>query len=217
MESTTKQGLLRAKSTNNAVIYRAVGWVAGTYQPSEDNVYQGIFMTEDGLSIPAQLTGQLRGRLKHRHPEYATQPDFFTQSFRWMVYPKTKPLRFDLAAMKQLKTEPTAELRLDDFCVVGLVKSIESESVNIWIQRNQPPRWGAKKASFKLTFAGSLPMEAIGQIWELAVRRIGEKLTVVDGQPYQPSAEDLVWLEQHQQQADGGVTTGNNQTVLLSK
>jgi hypothetical protein len=123
-----------------------VGWVAGTYQPSEDELHQGIFVTEDGLSVPAQMTGQLRGRLKHRHPEYATQPDLFSQSFRWMVYPKTEPLRFDLAEMKQLKAEPTAELRLDQFCVVGLVKSIDSGRVDVRIQRNQPPRQGGKKA-----------------------------------------------------------------------
>jgi hypothetical protein len=35
----------------------------------------------------------------------------------------------------------------------------------------------------------------------LKVRRVGENLTIVDGQLYQPSAEDLMWLEQHQQQA----------------
>ncbi|WP_250126326.1 hypothetical protein [Chroococcidiopsis sp. CCMEE 29] len=46
------------------VIYRAVGWVAGTYQPSEEDVHQGIFVTEDGLSVPAQMMWQLRGRLK---------------------------------------------------------------------------------------------------------------------------------------------------------
>ena len=49
--------------------------------------------------------------------------------------------------------------------------------------------------------AGSLSDEAIGQIWELKVRRDGENLTIVAGQLYQPSAEDLVWLEQQRQVA----------------
>jgi len=181
------------------VIYRAVGWVAGTYQPSEDNVHQGIFSTEDGLSVPAQMTGQLRGRLKHRHPDYATQPEFFNQSFRWTVYPKSEPLRFDLTAMKLLSFEQTTGPGLDQFHVIGKVKSIDSRRVNILIQRNQPPPWGGKKASFTLTLAGSLPETAFGQIWELKVRREGEKLTLVNGQLYQPSAEDLVWLEQQRQ------------------
>lgn len=203
MESKTETDFLRAKSTNNAVIYRAVGCVAGTYQPSEDELHRGIFITEDGLSIPAQMTGQLRGRLKHRHPEYATQPDFFSQSFRWIVYPKTDPLAFDLKGMKPLETElvngPASGL--DEFRVVGEMKSSEGGLVNVLLQRNEPPRQGGKKGSFNLTLAGSIPNEAIGQIWELKVRRDGHKLTVVDGQPYEPSAEDLMWLDQQRQAA----------------
>ena len=40
------------------VIYRAVGWVAGTYKPSESKFYQGVLVTEDGLTIPSELTRQ---------------------------------------------------------------------------------------------------------------------------------------------------------------
>lgn len=181
------------------VIYRAVGWVAGTYQPSEDDVHQGNFLTADGLSIPAQMTGQLRARLKAKNQDYATQPDFFKQSYRWAVYPKTDPLQFDLGGMKPISSESTARLGVDEFCVVGEVKSIEPDVIIIRIQRNQPPRWGGKKASFNLALAGSLPEIALGQIWELKVHREGEKLTVLDGQLYQPSAKDLVWLEQQRQ------------------
>ena len=105
MESKTEIDFNSAKSTNNAVIYHAVGRVAGTYQPSEDDVHQGIFVTSDGLNVPAQLTWHLRGRLKDKNPEYATQPDFFAQPYRWIVYPKTDPLAFDLKGMKPLETE----------------------------------------------------------------------------------------------------------------
>lgn len=203
MESTTEQGLPQVKSINNAVIYRAVGWVAGTYQPSEDELHRGIFVTSDGLSVPAQLTWQLRGRLKHKNPEYATQPDFFTQPYRWIVYPKTDPLEFDLKGMKPFETELVngSGSGLDEFRVVGEMKSSEGGLVNVLLQRNQPPRQRGKKDSFNLTLAGSIPDEAIGQIWELKVRRDGQKLTVVDGQLYQPSGEDLVWLEQQRQAA----------------
>ena len=182
MESTTEQGLPQAKSTNNAVIYHAVGRVAGTYQPSEDDVHQGIFVTSDGLSVPAQLTWQLRGRLKDKNPEYATQPEFFAQPYRWIVYPKTDPLAFELKGMKPLETELINGLGLDEFSVVGEIKSSEGGLVNVLLQRNQSPRQRGKKGSFNLTLAGSISDEAIGQIWELKVRRDGQKLTVVDGQ-----------------------------------
>jgi hypothetical protein len=184
MESKTEINFPQAKSTNNAVIYHAVGRVAGTYQPSEDDVHQGIFVTSDGLSVPAQLTWHLRGRLKDKNPEYATQPDFFAQPYRWIVYPKTDPLAFELKKMKPLETElvNASASGLDEFRVVGEIKSSEGGLVNVLLQRNQPPRWGGKKGSFNLTLAGSISDEAIGQIWELKVRRDGQKLTVVDGQ-----------------------------------
>ena len=68
MESTTSIDQVKAKSTDNPVIYRAVGWVAGTYQPSEDKIHQGIFVTEDGLTIPAKLLWRLLHYLKRKHP-----------------------------------------------------------------------------------------------------------------------------------------------------
>jgi hypothetical protein len=184
MESKTEINFPQAKSTNNAVIYHAVGRVAGTYQPSEDDVHQGIFVTSDGLSVPAQLTWHLRGRLKDKNPEYATQPDFFAQPYRWIVYPKTDPLAFELKKMKPLETElvNASASGLDEFRVVGEIKSSEGGLVNVLLQRNQPPRWGGKKGSFNLTLAGSISDEAIGQIWELKVRRDGQKLTITDGQ-----------------------------------
>ena len=47
-----------------------------------------------------------------------------------------------------------------------------------------------------LTLEGSVvPPEALGQIWEMDVQRSGERLLVKAGRPYEPSAEDLVWLE----------------------
>jgi hypothetical protein len=55
MESKTETDFLRAKSTNNAVIYRAVGRVAGTYQPSEDDVHQGIFVTSYQFNVKTNL------------------------------------------------------------------------------------------------------------------------------------------------------------------
>ncbi len=204
----TEQGFLSAKSTIDAVIYHAVGCVAGTYQPSEDNVHQGIFITEDGLNIPAKLTWQFRGRLKAKNPEYATQPDFFNQPYRWIVYPKTDPLQFDLKAMKPLETDLTngSRSKLDEFRVVGEVQSSELGVVNVHLQRNQQQHRGGKKASINLTLAGSLPIEAIGQIWDLRVRRDGENLTIVDGYLYQPSAQDLLWLEQNQRQATAHIS-----------
>jgi hypothetical protein len=49
-------------------IYSAVGWIAGTYKPSAENVGTGIFTTTDGLSVPAKFTRRLRCHLEKKHP-----------------------------------------------------------------------------------------------------------------------------------------------------
>lgn len=122
-----------AKKSLPQAIYRAVGWVAGTYQPSEENVHRGIFLTADGWSVPAQLTWQLRGRLKQRHPDYATRADLFQQSYRWTVYPKTDPLQFHLVGMKLLTPERVDVPQLDEFTMVGHIESYSDAQIAICI------------------------------------------------------------------------------------
>jgi hypothetical protein len=184
------------------VIYRAVGRSAGTYQPSLDNVNQGVFITSDGFRIPAFFTWQFRGRLKHRYPDIATQPDFFQQYERWTVYPKTEPkLQFHLTGMKLLTSETVNAAQLDEFRVVGQIQSCNDEKIVVCIQRNEnlPGKFNKAKdiQSFTLSLDGSLPPDALGQIWDIKVNRVGERLVVVAGQPYVPSEEDKTWLEQN--------------------
>ena len=114
------------------VIYRAVGWVAGIYQPSPEKFYQGMFVTNDGLTIPAQLTGRFQSRLKREHPDYASVAGFFNKAAQWTVYPKTNPLEFDLTQMKPLKSDPVDGLvRLDHFRVVGFIESASDDVVAV--------------------------------------------------------------------------------------
>lgn len=183
-------------------IYRAVGWVAGTYQPSGDNVNQGVFITSDGLSIPAFFTWQFRGRLKQRYPDYATQPDFFQQSYRWTIYPQTNSkLEFHLVGMKPLTSDQLNAPQLNEFRVVGQIESCSDEKIIVCIQRNENSPRKFNKAndlqSFTLTLDGSLPPNALGQIWDIKVNRVGERLVVIAGQPYEPSDEDKTWLKQN--------------------
>ncbi len=195
-----KAVLLCPEKTSPQVIYRAVGWVAGTYKPSEAKFYQGVLVTEDGLTIPSELTRQLRSRLKKEHAGYASDPDFFKEPFRWTVYPRTDPVEFHLVAMRPLTPVPADAPGLDSFRVVGLIKSCSDGVATVRIQRNQEPpqRWKHHNEwkPIVLTLEGSVvPPEALGQIWDLEVQRSGERLLVKAGRPYEPSAEDLAWLE----------------------
>lgn len=201
---------LKTTESQLPVIYTAVGWVAGTYQPSEENCHRGVLLTEDEQAIPAELFWRLLRQLKRKHPDYATQSDFFQEAARWTVYPQTDPLSFRLVTMKPLhsassdKTDAGAETGekrpLDQFRMVGEIESVAGGTVNIRIRRNEKLHRGKSDdpeyQPFTLTLVGSLPTEAIGQIWELEVRRQGQKLVVITGQPYEPSNEDLAWLEQ---------------------
>jgi len=190
------------------VIYRAVGWVAGIYKPGPEKIYQGVFVTEDGLTLPAQLTRQFQSRLKRKHQDYATQADLFNKPAKWTVYPKTEPLGFDLTMMKPLKSDAVdGPGQLDHFRVVGLIESALEGAVAVRIQRNpQPLKLEHRPRAFKpkafvLNLEGILPTEAVEQIWNLEVRREGEKLVVLAGRPYEPDAEDLAWLAHVNQQS----------------
>ena len=57
-DNTPRSNEQAPTQTQPQVIYRAVGWVAGTYKPSEAKFYQGVLVTEDGLTIPSELTRQ---------------------------------------------------------------------------------------------------------------------------------------------------------------
>lgn len=224
MESTIEIDQVKANSTDNPVLYTATGWVAGTYQPSPDKLNQGVLVTQDGQEFGAELVWRLRNQLKHKHPGYAEQPDFFVSPARWMVYPSTDPLRFRLVSMKPLHStspdsadagaEPGEKKKLDSFRMVGEIESFAGGTVTICIRRNEQPRRGQEDdpeyQPFVLTLEGSVvPTGAIGQIWEVEGRRDGQTLVVVAGRPYQPSAEDLAWIKKlHKQRSTTKKATG---------
>ena len=199
-------------ASQQPVIYRAVGWMTGTYQPSEDNLHQGVFVTEEGLTIPARLIWRLRQYLKSKHPEYSTRPEFFLEPHQWTVYPQTDPLRLQLAVIRPLHSPSSDNLEeeaslgnkrpLNQFKIVGKIKSCSDGAVTVRIRRNERPPKGFKNnfdyQPFTLTLEGSLTAEALGQIWELEVRRSGQNLVILAGRPYEPSAEDLAWIQKQQ-------------------
>lgn len=223
MESTTSIDSFEANSTDNPVLYTATGWVIGTYQPNPDKFYQGVLVTQEGQEFGAELFWRLRNQLKHKHPGYAEQADFFVSPARWMVYPSTDPLRFRLVIMKPLYpsdpasadsgAEPGEKKKLDSFRMVGEIETVAGGTVTICIRRNEQPRKGQEDdpeyQPSVLTLEGSLPIEAIGQIWEVEGKRDGERLVVVAGRPYQPSTEDLAWIQKlHKQHSTAKKTTG---------
>ena len=188
-----KTEINQAQPKNKAIIYQAIGWVTGNYQPSADNPDCGMLVTKDGIAVPAQLKGRLHHQLNKKFPNYSTKPDLLPKDVLWTVYPSTEPLKFELVNINTLEsigsdsTKPKKEnhRKVDGFRLVGQIESVANGRITIVIRRNQQRRKGKEEAlkyqPFVLQIVGSLPAEAVGQIWELEVLRRKAKLVLAKG------------------------------------
>ncbi len=150
-------------------------------------------MTQDGVAIPAQLKGRLHHQLNKKFPNYSTKLDLLPEDALWTVYPSTEPLKFELVNINKLesigssdpKLERENQRKIDWFRLVGQIESVADGSIAILIRRNQQRRKDKKDAlkyqAFVLQIVGSLPAEAVGQIWELEVQRQRAKLVLGKG------------------------------------
>ncbi|WP_009630522.1 hypothetical protein [Synechocystis sp. PCC 7509] len=183
----------QAKRSNKAITYQAIGWVIGNYQPSADNPDCGVLVTPDGVAIPAQLKGRLHHQLNKKFPNYSTKLDLFPKDALWTVYPSTEPLNFLLVNINTLestglsspKLKKDNQRKVNGFKLVGQIESVEDGRITIVIRRNDQRRKGKKHGlkyqPFVLQIVGSLPVEAVGQIWELEVKRQKAKLVLAKG------------------------------------
>jgi hypothetical protein len=178
---------------NKAIIYQAIGWVIGNYQPSTENPDCGVLVTPDGVAVPAQLKGRLHHQLNKKFPNYSTKLDLLPEDALWTVYPSTKPLSFLLVNINKLesigssspKLKRENQRKVDRFRLVGQIESVADGRITIVIRRNDQRRkrkkHGLKYQPFALEIVGSLPGEAVGQIWELEVKLQKAKLVLAKG------------------------------------
>ena len=183
----------QVQRSNKAITYQAIGWVTSNYQPSADNLDCGVLVTADGVAVPAQMKGRLHHQLNKKFPNYSTKLDLLPEDALWTVYPSTKPLSFLLVNINTLESTGSSSLKLkkdnqrkvNGFKLVGQIESVAGGSITIVIRRNDQRRKRKKKAlkdqPFALEIVGSLPGEAVGQIWELEVRRQKAKLVLAKG------------------------------------
>ena len=201
----------QAQPRNKAIIYQAIGWVTGNYQPSADNPDSGRLVTPDGIAVPAQLKGRLHHQLNKKFPNYSTKPDLLPEDALWTVYPSTEPLNFLLVNINTLESlgssdpKPKREnqRKVDGFKLVGQIESVVNRKITIVIRRNEQRRKGKKDAlkyqPFVLQIVGSLPGESVGQIWELEVQRQKAKLVLEKGYFVRGSVGKPKLIEQKQE------------------
>lgn len=199
MESMTELEERTKKSTQLPVIYTAVGWVAGIFQPGKKK-FQGVLVTEDGQRIDAKLDWYLAHQIKKLQKREDTPKDWLQLVHRWKVYPCTEPLRFDLMQVKQIdlpienkkRSSKNSPAKLDKFRVVGEIKEIFEKSIIVRVRRNSQQKRNGRQynQSTFLKLKGILPTAERGEIWELQVRRNSKVLSIAKGKLYIPSAEE---------------------------
>jgi hypothetical protein len=183
----------QTQRSNKAITYQAIGWVIGNYQPSADNPDCGVLVTQDGVAVPAQMKGRLHHQIEKKFPNYSRKLDLLPEDALWTVYPSTEPLKFELVNINTLESTGSSSPKLkkdnqrkvNGFRLVGQIEAVADGRITIVIRRNDQRRKSKKHSlkyqPFALEIVGSLPGEAVGQIWELEVQRRKAKLVLVKG------------------------------------
>jgi hypothetical protein len=69
---------------HDPVLYYAFGLIRGIYHPSEKNFLYGHFLTDDGISISAQIPQKLAAQLREN-------PELLSMPLIWRCYPSFDP------------------------------------------------------------------------------------------------------------------------------
>lgn len=172
--------------------YRAIGLIEGQYHPSEEQLTRGTLKAKDGTEIDAVLLGRVMS-LVRKHLEA-------DKDYIWVVYPRTREQTNDLhvqivgvwAPEEMGQLEPTDDSAVvpDFFSIRGEVifqnREREFVIIKIWqsSRKNQPAK---KPMAFKLRLEGQLEGNAVGQFWDLTVRRQGAQLHIAVGMAIGPA------------------------------
>jgi hypothetical protein len=186
--------------------YRAIGLVAGRYQPSEEQFTRGNLVTPEGTAIDAVLLGKVMSLVKNHLSD--------DEEHLWVVYPRTRqkektlhvqimgvwePEKLTPAAVDsspssseatapvsqessppQEQTEP--EIQDGYFSIRGEVIFQSQDEEYIVVKIKQSPKDSETKPKFfKLQLEGTLPGKAVGHFWDLHIKRQENSLRIEQG------------------------------------
>lgn len=175
--------------------YRAIGLIEGQYHPSsEEQFTKGTLVASDGTSIDAVLLGRVMS-LVRKHLQAG-------KDYIWVVYPRTREQTNDLHAqiagvwapqeMGQDEPEDDSAVIPDFFSIRGEVIFQNRDRgfviVKIWQVPRQKQPSSKKPMAFKLRLEGQLEGNAVGQFWDLTVRRLGTQLAIAAGTAVGPAS-----------------------------
>jgi hypothetical protein len=181
--------------------YRAIGLVSGHYQASDEQLTQGTLVTTDGTQLNAVLLGRIISLVRN-HLD-------LTQAHLWVVYPRTgqrtdelhlqivgvwepEKLSKSLATQRpQPEEEPASSENLEVsspeiedgyFSIRGEVVYQSAANSQLVVKIKQSARKDSEKPKhFKLKLQGVLKTKAVGQFWDLEVKRQMDNLVVQQG------------------------------------
>lgn len=186
--------------------YRAIGLVAGRYEPSEEQFTRGNLITPEGTAIDAVLLGKVMSLVKNHLSDQ--------ENHLWVVYPRTRqkektlhvqimgvwePEKLTPASSESpaptteatatetegsSQTEEPGELEIQDgyFSIRGEVIFQSQDEQYIVIKIKQSPKDSDTKPKFfKLQLEGTLPGKAVGHFWDLHVKRQENSLLIEQG------------------------------------
>ena len=196
--------------------YRAIGLVLGKFEPSEDNINQGVLRTADEAAIDTVLLGRTIGLVK-KHLDLA-------KSHLWVVYPRSRQeddkLHFQICGVWEPETlHPQEEIVATEGKVEGgyfsirgevIFYSLEKDNVIVKI-RQSPKKEGEKPKFFKIKLKGSLPGKPLRNFWDIQVQLQQEVLTIVSGTDLGPASkrkpfkqgDKKPWSKQPRKLSDG--------------
>ncbi|MCT7966643.1 hypothetical protein NG799_09900 [Laspinema sp. D1] len=186
--------------------YRAIGLVAGRYQPSEEQFTRGNLITPEGTAIDAVLLGKVMSLVKNHLSD--------EEDHLWVVYPRTRQKEKTLhvqimgvwepekltpassetpaqtteatptVTQESSETEEPGELEIQDgyFSIRGEVIFQSQDEEYIVVKIKQSPKDSDTKPKFfKLQLDGTLPGKAVGHFWDLHVKRQENSLRIEQG------------------------------------
>ncbi len=183
--------------------YRAIGLVRGRYQASTEQFTQGTLVTDDGTELQAVLLGRIISLVRN-HLDLA-------QEHLWVVYPRTgqkddqlhlqivgvwepeklskespatqRPQPEEKPASSENLAAASTEIENGYFSIRGEVVFQSTSNSQLVVKIKQAPRKESEKPKyFKLKLQGELKTKAVGQFWDLQVKREADNLVVQQGE-----------------------------------
>lgn len=155
---------MSSKLHNDPIIYRALGTIRGTYQPSKDDPALGILIADDGVKFQATLSPDIATQLD-------TQAEKLLSMALWKCYFRTRPATLYLFRVKTENVSKNTQhsFRVNKFQVDGKVIRVNKNSVSVQIKPNE-----FKGKPFTLTLLGNLSNDLSHRFCRFKLRRKGK-------------------------------------------